>query len=394
MAKTTKSNVIIADLWTEAVQGQFAQRNAFSGSNLAKLGAAVQRGDFPNGRNEIGDSIKVPYFGVIGDFLNVSDGTAAVPVQMAMTSESATTEKATLAVEITRWAQSNVGDRSIYEEGAEQLMHSAERYMDRVLIDKAVATTLVKDVYSSTVPRTIDYDLIVDGKMKFKDEQEDIVGMVCHSKVFGDMLKLKDGAGRPLLTPSANDGEFARFVGIPVAISDYVRPASGSAMSSVTSSGTSPPTITLSGTPLGNFDLVIDCVVGGALTTWTLRFSTDGGNTWSATMASAASVPLTDTATDSLVGVNGATGITASIAAGTANADNQWTASSANKYSTLILKRNALAFWYNREALGVQTDHDILVDSDLAAQHMYYAAHMYRRLRGGTTPGVCKLVHN
>jgi hypothetical protein len=393
MAKTTKSNVIIADLWNEAVKGAFAQKTAFSGSNLAKLGAAVIRGDFPSGPAEIGDTIKVPYFGVIGDFADTSDGTAAVPVQMAQTSESATVARGTLAIEVTRWAQSSVGE-NIYEEGAEQLMASAERYIDRKLIDAAVGTTLIKDVFSSTVPRTIDYDLVVDGKMKFKDEQDDIVGMGVHSKVFGDMMKLKDGAGRPLLTPSMADGEFARFVGIPVAISDHIRPATGSAMSAVTETGTTPPDITLSGVPLGVFDLVIECVVGGALATWTLRFSTDGGQTWSATMASAASVPLIDTAVDSLVGVNGATGITAAIAAGTANADNAWTASSVNKYTTLILKRNALAFWYNRELLGVQTDRDILVDSDLAAQHMYYAAHRYRRLRGGTTPGVCKLVHN
>ena len=273
-------------------------------------------------------------------------------------------------------------------------MESAERYMDRVLIDKAVTTPLVKDVFSSTVPRTIDYDLVVDGKMKFGDEQSDIIGMVCHSKVFGDMLKLKDGTGRPLLTPSASEGEFARFLGIPVAVSDYVRPATGSAMSSVTSAGTSPPTITITGTPLGNFDLKVICVLGGARGTWTLQFSTDGGNTYSATLLSAATVLLTDTAVDSLVGVNGATGLTLNINTGTATNDNTWTASSVNKYTSLILKRNAMAFWYNRSALALQTDHDILKDTDLGAQHLYYAAHLYRRLRGGTTPGVCKLVHN
>ena len=111
-------------------------------------------------------------------------------------------------------------------------------------------------------------------------------------------------------------------------------------------------------------------------------------------MATAASVALTDTATDSLVGVNGATGITATFSAGTYNADNQYTASSSNKFASLLLKRNALAFWYNRDALRLQTDRDILADTDIGAHHLYYAAHLYRRHRGGTTPGVCKLVHN
>jgi hypothetical protein len=394
MAKTTKANVVIPELWDEALQGVFAQASAFGGANLSKIGAAVARGDFPGGNGDIGDTIKVPYFGVIGDFAAIStDGDAITPSALSHSSESATVAHAGLAIEVSRWARSSAG-ADIYQEGARQLMISAERFMDRKLIDAAVATTLVKDVYSATSPRTLDYDLMVDGKLKFKDEQEDVVGLMVHSKVLGDLLKLKDGAGRPMLTPSMNDGDFARFLGLPVAVSDHLRPASGSAMSAVTSSGTSPPTITLSGTPLGQFDLVIDCVVGGALATWTLRFSTDGGNTWSATMASAASVPLTDTATDSLVGVNGATGITAAIAAGTANADNQYTASSVNKYTSLLVKRNALAFWYNRDALKLQTDRDILADTDIGAHHLYYAAHMYRRHRGGTTPGVCKLVHN
>lgn len=394
MAKTTKANVVIPELWDEALQGVFAQRTAFSGALFANLGAAVARGDFPAGNAEIGDTIKVPYFGVIGDFAAIStDGDAITPTALSHSTESATVAHAGLAIEVSRWARSSAG-KDIYQEGAEQLMKSAERFMDRKIIDAAVATTLQKDVYSATVPRTMDYDLVVDGKMKFKDEQEDIVGMVVHSKVFGDMLKLKDGAGRPLLTPSMADGEFARFVGLPVAVSDHLRPASGSAMGAVTSAGTAPPVITLSGTPLGEFDLKIRCIVGGALATWTLQFSTDGGQTYSATMASAASVPLIDTAVDSLVGVNGATGITASIAAGTANVDNTWVASSANKFSSLLVKRNALAFWYNRAALQLQTDRDILADTDIGAHHLYYAAHMYRRHRGGTTPGVCKLVHN
>ena len=104
MATTTKSNVIIPDLWNEAVAGAFSQKTAFMGANMAKLGAAVVRGDFPRGnRGDIGDSIKVPYFGVIGDFALTSDGTALTAVQQAQTSESATVAHAGLAIEVTRW---------------------------------------------------------------------------------------------------------------------------------------------------------------------------------------------------------------------------------------------------------------------------------------------------
>lgn len=60
-------------------------------------------------------------------------------------------------------------------------------------------------------------------------------------------------------------------------------------------------------------------------------------------------------------------------------------------YETIIGKEAALAFWYQEEP-RVLTDVDALADSELAAIHMYWVAHRYQRVRGGTTPGILKLV--
>lgn len=394
MAKSTKSDVIIPELWDEAVQGEFAGKNAFMGSLFVASGAAVVAGDMPAGKPEVGNEIKVPYFGILGDFDDLAnDGDAAVPKKLSQTQELATVKHAALAFESTFWSQSGAG-MSVYDEGKRQMMASATRKMDQALIDAASAAgTLTNDVSASS--RTLDYDLMVDSLFLLGDEASggDIAAAIVHSKVKAQLLKLKDGSGRPLLTLGQNEGDFDRFAGIPLGVSDRLSVA-GSTMSSVTSAGTSPPTVTLSGTPNGKTSqILIDIVVGGTLGVATFRFSTDGGQTWSATLTTAASVVLSDTAVDSMVGANGVTGLTAGFAAGTYNADNTYTATTSYKFTSLILKRRSLAFWYNRAALSLKTDKDILVDSDIAAMHLYYAAHRYRRARGGTTPGVVRVVH-
>jgi len=62
-------------------------------------------------------------------------------------------------------------------------------------------------------------------------------------------------------------------------------------------------------------------------------------------------------------------------------------------YESLILKRNALAWWMQGDA-PVQMDSDILADTEIAATHVYWAAHRYRRPNGGTKEGVVKIIHN
>lgn len=50
-----------------------------------------------------------------------------------------------------------------------------------------------------------------------------------------------------------------------------------------------------SSTPLDTYDLLLEIVLGGALSTATFRYSLDGGDTWSAAILSAATVALTGT---------------------------------------------------------------------------------------------------
>lgn len=379
----------------ETVRGHFNGKNALMGSILASSGGIIVKPNMTADRDFIGNEIRVPYFGVIGDFADNSEDTAATPVALKTKSETATVGRSSLAFEVTRWAQNSApDDGDPYQECARQIEVAAQREMDTKCIAAAITTPLVRDVYSASTPVVLDWDLVTDGRAMWGDENEDIVGMVVHSRVEAGLRKLRDANGRPLLLDNMVDGNrVLRFNGTPLVVSDRA-PLTGSTMSAVTEAGTTPPDVTLSGTPTGAWNLRLRCIVGGARGTFTFQFSTDGGNTWSATLTSAASVPLIDTASDSLVGNNGATGITAAFENATAATDNTWSANAILKATSLIVQRGALAFWYNANAMSLQTDKDILKDNDVAAMHMYRVAHLYRRRRGGSRPGVVKLMHN
>lgn len=403
MAQTTKSDILDPQILTEAVQAAFAQKNAFMGSVLVSSGAVMVDGSMPKGGPDaIGQTITVPYFGTIGEFEeNIADGSAATPKKLAQTSETATVVRDTLAFEVTRWAQglaatdTSLGDP--YEESARQAVEAAQRQMDKCIMTAFAASPLALDKYSATVPRYLDYNLVVDGKSKMGDEMKSVVAMIVHSQVEADLLKLKDADGRPLLVQSQREGEVDRFCGVPLISSDRT-PLTGSTMGAVTSSGTTPPVVSLAGTPSGAWEIHIDITVGGASDgTAKFKFSTDGGGTWSAQLTvpnGGGAIALTDTAVDSLVGNNGATGITATFANGTYNADNLYRARANLKCHSLLVQRGAGAFWYNRNALQLKTDENILADTDIAAAHLYRVAHLYRRRRGGTKPGVVVLKHN
>lgn len=400
---TINTDVFNPESLVEAVQGAFGQKKAFIGSRLSSLGIAAISGRMPvGGPNAIGTTITVPYFGVIGEFASNSEGSSASPKKVQQTTETASITRDSLAFQVSQWAQGNafvnpdVGDP--YDECARQIVEAAQRAIDKRLITAASASGVyVKDVYSSTVPVYLTWDLCVDAKFEgWLDEQDEIAALLVHSQAHKDLMKLKDSTGRPLLLASQTEGgPIDMFCGVPLIVSDRV-PVTGSAMGAVTSSGTSPPVATLAGTPLGPWKLQIDCITGDA-TTNNFRFSTDNGNTWSATIVAlddGVPVALTDTAKDSLVGVNGATGLTVAFAAGTFNADNLWTSTASLKVMSMLLKRRALAFWYSENHLNLQTDQDIAADTSIGAMHLYGAAHRYRRLAGGTKSGVIQLVHN
>lgn len=417
MSITTQSDMIDVQILMDVVRGHFKGKNAFMNSVLVQNGAVRVAGTMPrSGASAIGKKIDIPYFGILGEFVQNSDGSSVTPSKLGQLLEQATIDRYSLAAEISRWAQGvgaidpAVGDP--YEEAARQIMVAATRAMDQIMVTEFSGTELVVDVYSATDPVYLDWDLIIDATTLWGDEQDAIVGMAMHSQSRKDVAKLKDSQGRPLLLADQREGQQAvmRFAGVPLVLSDRM-PLTGSTMTSpMGETGTTPPNVTLAGTPLGPWKLMIDVVTGGASDgTATFRFSVDGGNIWSATYAipsGGGAFVLDDSATaavadingakteDSLVGVNGKTGITATFTNGTYNADNVYKSIANLKVTDLICQEDAGAFWYNANALGLKTDEDILADTDITASHLYHAPKRYRRRRGGSRPGVIAIRHN
>lgn len=405
MAVTQSTDMFSAQTLIDRVRGRFRRKNAFMGSRLVAGGAVRVMPTMPKGgRGALNKTIDVPYWGTLGAFANNPEGSSPTIQKIAQTSEQATIGRSSLAVETSVLAQGvaaghpELGDP--YQEAADQAMVQAEREMDRLITAACMGTPLVRALYNASSPVYLDHQQVVRARALWGDEQDDIVGMVTHSQALADLATLYKNDGTPLLTETVQEGQEGvvrrSFAGIPLTVSDSTS-LDGSSMATPSSAGTSPPVLTITGTPTGPWDLRIECQLGGAHATATYRFSVDGGNTWSAdivTLGAGVAQALTDTAVDSLVGNNGATGLSVAFAAGTFNADNAWSSKANLCVNTLILQADAATFWYNADRLGAKTDVDILEDTDIFAMHLYYVAHRYRRRRMGTRPGVIKLTHN
>jgi len=409
MAQTTQADMFDVQILMDTIRGMARGKDAFMGSLFTSSGAVVVDGSMPEGgRSAIGKTIDIPYFGWIGDFVqNSTDGAAVVPSKIGQGSEQATIDRYSLAAEVTRWAQ-GIGavmpgsDTDPYVEAARQILASATRTMDRLIVTEFATTPLVIDLYSSasSTARYLDWDLINRATALFGDEEDDIVAMSVHSRARADMAGLKDSKGHPLLLMNQTQGQqqASRFNGIPLVVSDRTLLTGSTMTSPMGEEGTTPPDVTLAGTPLGPWRLQINITTGGASDgTAKFTFSTDGGATTSAILtvpSGGGAIALTDTALDSLVGVNGATGITATFTNSTYNADNVYRSIANIKATSLIAQRDAAAFWYNADRLGLQSDVDILADTDITASHLYYATKLYRRRRGGSRPGCVAIKHN
>jgi len=285
MPVTTRSDLVIPEILADAVAGAWPGKIALLGSE-----AVIESNTLPNSVRG-GDTIKVPYFNVFGDLQTVAEGTPLTPVSISMTSETATVKHAGSLHQITTWAQMAANYADPYGEISRQLIEAAKRKFDEELLNAANATTPSSGQISvNRDTGTITYDALVDAVTAFNDEMNTTRLAVLHSKVFTDLLKLKDTTGRPLIN-SDNNTINCGPISVPYILSDRA------------------PVIT--GTP--------------------------------------------------------------------------------NKYVTLLVRRGALALWYN-QVPEVKTDYDISTDSYLLGIHIYFAAHRYQRLPGSAVAGVVRLI--
>lgn len=222
MPITRKADLIIPELLEDAIRGEFAGANALWGSR-----AVLVRGSL--GATKGGDTIRVPYFGTIGELEDLADDEggagpvpALTPAKLTMDSETAKVHHSGKAFEITEWAQMAAMYADPYKEAARQIREAVFRRADKALIDAARSTDLVIDAGTTAVDgkNTISYDAIVKGKYLWGDEGQTVAHMAMHSKVATDAELLKDADGRPLVSDAINGQGSRRFVGVDYSLSD------------------------------------------------------------------------------------------------------------------------------------------------------------------------------
>lgn len=403
---TTSDKTFVVDLLDEAFQGVLTQKDALMGSVLVSSGAVAVSADMPvttmNGRKlQIGEQITIPYFGRLGSFEDRTETGSLTPQKLAATDEQSTFLAAGMAFEVSRWAQAVGTMPDPYAESARQVQEELIRKHDDTTIATALTTPLVEDEYSAGAPQLLTPQLLMRARQRaWGDKGVNLVGYLMHSATVTDLRTLQDGLGRPLITDDyVNDQVITRFLGAPVVESDRC-PINGSTQETpVEADGATAtaPTVTLAGTPLAPYQLRIRNTAGTTLgSSTTIQFSVDGGGTWSTDLvvADTSAIALTDTTTDSLIGSNGATGLTAAFSAAFTGTDNVWGSNTLVQASTFALQRDSMAYWYAGSHIGLQTDTDILKDSDIASVHLYYSSHLYRRTPEMTRPGVLRVIHN
>lgn len=110
--------------------------------------------------------------------------------------------------------------------------------------------------------------------------------------IFGDIKTLTDTAGAG---PAVEQAAFALKNGAPVVGLMKTATSVASVIGAVTKSAGAGFTIVPSGTPNDDFSVVVKVPKAGAVGTATIQISLDGGDTFGAVLASAASVPVTGT---------------------------------------------------------------------------------------------------
>ena len=213
MPATTRSDLIIPEVLADAVAGAWPNRIALYGTD-----AVVESRSLP-GEVRGGDKVKVPYFGILGEFEQVNEGAPLTVTRLTMTAEEAQVRRAGKAFEITTWAQMAAMYADPYAEAVRQIVEGARREFDRALVEAANSTTGGGVSTEDASTGTITYDAIVNAITRFGDAQVDIAAVVVHSKVLGDLRKLKDTTGLPIFV-DAQQGGLPRVLGLPLIVSD------------------------------------------------------------------------------------------------------------------------------------------------------------------------------
>lgn len=221
MPATLKSDVFVPEIATEVASAEFRSRLA-----LGFPGAPFVR-PFPPEEmlGQEGDTVKFPRWNAMSEFSALTEDVAMTPERLSHSLDSASVQVGGKAVEVTDWASLGAsGDVS--NEVGRQIATLAARYLDSRLIVEAESTTLV-----TSVDQTITFEAFVDAIIaNWGDKAMEMIGgLVVHSKVMGDLMKLPefkraDQLGQPGSVIRGFVGSLSTY---PVYVSDRLTSVAG-----------------------------------------------------------------------------------------------------------------------------------------------------------------------
>jgi len=184
MVTTLKNDTFVPEVATMVATATFPNVLAlgFAGSPFVRtLPATDAIGDE-------GDLVKFPRYDPLGEFADMTEDVALVPEKLKSSLDQAVVQVGGKAVEVTDFAQLSArGDPS--QEVGRQVPVLASRYVDTKLVDEGETTAL-----ETNVAQTITWEVFVDSIItNWGDKAMQMVGgLVVHSKVMGDLMKLPE----------------------------------------------------------------------------------------------------------------------------------------------------------------------------------------------------------
>jgi N4-gp56 family major capsid protein len=209
MAQTTKSLVVVPEVWGDQAQAKF------TGAVKVLTSGAVIYDNTLEGNP--GDTVHFPKWNAIGELDDLTEGTPMTPVAMGTTDSTAVIKEAGKAVEITDTAALT----SLSDPGSEarrQFGVLAARKLDADLISTAVAAGSL--TLAPTAGTALSWSVVVDGIAKFGDEWDpaDFAGLYIRSEQMATLFKdsqfidaSKLGAETPV-----RSGQIGAIGGLPV----------------------------------------------------------------------------------------------------------------------------------------------------------------------------------
>lgn len=395
MAATTISNMTSPAIWAELVDAAFPNALSKVYDTLESTGALIVNPNLPV--NTVGQTVNIPYPITLPGFVSASDGATLAIQNAGVWAETASVARYGLNPGITQWVkQVPTLGAAVLGSISNQLVIRLKEQLGTIAINAATSTTNFGqsvDVSSSGANK-LNYRML-DGYIAQMSDvmggaMENIACVITHPQSYMDLSVLGQAPDVAYFKAKPEDIYPFRFL-------PYEGMKTFTGMSAVTATGTTPPTITLTGTPndAGRaFKLVVKCSTIGALNTWKLDYSTDGGNTWITAVSSASTVALNYSSDFVFNGITTACGITLNIAAGTAALDNQWVATPTVKRQTLIVAKNALLAYWNKSALNPVEFYNAQSDTTTLTSNLYAVGYRFRQCNGISRPGVFSIIHD